>query len=116
QEKVSPEQEISIDKFTDGTLVFPENTEKAPLVIFIQGSGPTNRDGNQPMMKNDGMKKMAHELAENGIASFRYDKRIFKMEKLRIREAYLSFEDYVTDVDSIVDHFTKENKYEKIIM
>ncbi|MEP6262613.1 MAG: alpha/beta hydrolase [Gillisia sp.] len=116
QEKVSPEQEISIDKFTDGTLVFPENTEKAPLVIFIQGSGPTNRDGNQPMMKNDGMKKMAHELAENGIASFRYDKRIFKMEKLRIREADLSFEDFVTDVNSIVDHFTKENKYEKIII
>ena len=116
QEKIFAEQEISIDMFTDGTLVLPENTEKAPLVIFIQGSGPTNRDGNQPMMKNDGMKKMAHELAANGIASFRYDKRIFKMDKLRIKEADLSFEDFVTDVNSIVDHFTKENKYEKIII
>lgn len=116
QEKIFAEQEISIDKFTDGTLVLPENTEIAPLVIFIQGSGPTNRDGNQPMMKNDGIKKMAHELAANGIASFRYDKRIFKMDKLRIKEADLSFEDFVTDVNSIVDHFTKENKYEKIII
>lgn len=116
QEKIFAEQEISIDRFTDGTLVLPENTEIAPLVIFIQGSGPTNRDGNQPMMKNDGIKKMAHELAANGIASFRYDKRIFKMDKLRIKEADLSFEDFVTDVNSIVGHFTKENKYEKIII
>ena len=116
QEKVFTEQEISIDKFTDGTLVIPENTENTPLVIFIQGSGPTNRDGNQPMMKNDGIKKIAHELAANGIASFRYDKRIFKMDKLRIKEADLSFEDFVTDVNSIVNHFTKENKYEKIVI
>lgn len=116
QEKIFTEQEISIDKFTDGTLVIPENTETAPLVIFIQGSGPTNRDGNQPMMKNDGVKKIAHELAANGIASFRYDKRIFKMDKLRIKEADLSFEDFVTDVNSVVEYFTGENTYKNIII
>ncbi len=116
QEKVFNEQEISVDKFTDGTLTLPENSENLPLVIFIQGSGPTNRDGNQPMMKNDGIKKIAHELASRGIASFRYDKRIFKMDKLRIKEADLKFEDFVTDVNSIVGHFAKDNKFEKIIL
>lgn len=110
------EEDLSIDKFTDGTLTLPENSENPTLVIFIQGSGPTNRDGNQPMMKNDGVKKIAHELADNGIASFRYDKRIFKMDKLRIKEADLSFEDFVVDVNAIIDHFEKENKFKKIIL
>ena len=116
QQREYLEENLSIDKFTDGTLTLPENTENPSLVIFIQGSGPTNRDGNQPMMKNDGVKKIAHELAENGIASFRYDKRIFKMDKLRIREADLRFEDFVTDLNSVVDHFTKTNKFQKIIL
>lgn len=116
QQREYLEENLSIDKFTDGTLTLPENTENPSLVIFIQGSGPTNRDGNQPMMKNDGVKKIAHELAGNGITSFRYDKRIFKMDKLRIREADLRFEDFVTDLNSVVDHFTKTNKFQKIIL
>ncbi len=116
QEKIFTEQEITIDQFTDGTLTLPENLENPPLVIFIQGSGPTNRDGNQPMMKNDGIKKITHELAAQGIASFRYDKRIFKMDKLRIREADLRFEDFVTDANSIVNHFIGDNTFGKIIV
>ncbi|QED37642.1 lysophospholipase [Antarcticibacterium arcticum] len=116
QQREYLEENLSIDKFTDGTLTLPENIENPSLVIFIQGSGPTNRDGNQPMMKNDGIKKIAHELANKGIASFRYDKRIFKMDKLRIKEADLSFEDFVTDLNSIIEHFSKENKYKNLIL
>lgn len=111
------EQELTIDRFTDGTLTIPaDTTEEIPLVIFIQGSGPTNRDGNAPMMKNDGMKKIAHQLSENNIASFRFDKRIFKMNKLGIREEDLKFEDFVTDVNAIISHFRNEEKFSKIII
>jgi uncharacterized protein len=85
-------------------------------VIFIQGSGPTNRDGNQPMAKNDGIKKISHELAEQGIASFRFDKRIFKMEKLRIKEQDLRFEDFSEDVQNIVEHFRQKENFSKIIL
>lgn len=116
QEKTVREENLTIDKFTDGTLTLPQNSEVAPLVILIQGSGPVNRDGNAPMMKNDGMKKISHELAQNGIASFRFDKRIFKMDKLKIKEEDLKFEDFVTDVVSIVNHFRKEGEFEKIII
>lgn len=111
------EKEVTIDRFTDGTLTTPaDTTKKYPLVIFIQGSGPTNRDGNAPMMKNDGMKKIAHQLAQNGIASFRFDKRIFKMNKYGIREEDLRFEDFVTDVNSIISHFNNEYKFNKLII
>lgn len=116
QENLVKEENLSIDQFTDGTLSLPENAEAKSLVIFIQGSGPVNRDGNAPMMKNDGMKKMAHALAEQGIASFRFDKRIFKMDRLRIKEEDLRFEDFVTDVNSIVKHFRNQGQFEKIII
>jgi hypothetical protein len=110
------ENEVSINKFIDGTLTSPSNTETPNLVILIQGSGPTDRNGNGFMMKNDGSKLIAKELAENGIASYRFDKRIFKMDKFRIREENLSFEDFVTDVNSILDFFNSQNKYDKIIV
>lgn len=116
QEMGSLEQELSIDKFTDGTLLLPENTENPPLVIFIQGSGPVNRDGNAPMMKNDGMKKISKELTDNGIASFRYDKRIFKMENLRLKEEDLSFNDFVLDLSNIIKYFQQEKNFSKIIV
>lgn len=116
QELGSLEQELSIDKFTDGTLTLPENAENPPLVVFIQGSGPVNRDGNAPMMKNDGMKKISNELAGNGIASFRYDKRIFKMDKFRMKEEDLTFNDFVLDLSNIIQYFQKERTFSKIII
>lgn len=112
----SLEQNVTIDKFTDGTLVLPGNTENPPLVIFIQGSGPVNRDGNAPMMKNDGMKKISKELADHGIASFRYDKRIFKMDKFRMKEEDLTFNDFVLDLSNIILYFQKDQNFSKLII
>lgn len=116
QDNAVKEENLTIDQFTDGTLTLPQNSIAQSLVIFIQGSGPVNRDGNAPMMKNDGMKKLAHALAGEGIATFRFDKRIFKMDRLKIKEEDLKFEDFVTDVNSIVQHFRNEGTFEKIII
>ncbi|MDR9456898.1 MAG: alpha/beta hydrolase [Salegentibacter sp.] len=116
QSKAFIETEISINKYIDGTLTKPAETEDSPLVIFIQGSGPTDRNGNQSMMKSDFAKKIAHQLAEEEIASFRFDKRIFKMNKLKIKEEDLRFEDFVEDVQSIITHFSEEEEFSKIIL
>ncbi len=110
------ENSVSVNELIDGTLTIPENNENPPLVILIQGSGPTDRDGNQMMMKNDASKKIAHQLAENGIASYRFDKRIFKMNKFKIKEADLRFEDFVTDVNSILAYFKTDKNFDKIIL
>lgn len=107
---------ISVNELIDGTLSLPENIKEPPLVILIQGSGPTDRDGNQMMMKNDASKKIAHQLAENGIASYRFDKRIFKMNKFKIKEEDLRFEDFVTDVNSVLEYFTVDKRFNKIIL
>ena len=110
------ETEISINKFIDGTLTQPAVNKNEALVIFIQGSGPTDRDGNQAMMKSDFAKKIAHQLSEEGIASFRFDKRIFKMDKLKIKEEDLRFEDFVKDVQSIINYFEEKAEFRNIIL
>jgi pimeloyl-ACP methyl ester carboxylesterase len=60
-----------------GTLLLPQSKRKVPVVLIIAGSGPTDRDGNSPMLKgaNNSLKLLAEGLAAKGVASLRYDKR-----------------------------------------
>jgi uncharacterized protein len=60
-----------------GTLLFQLSKRKMPVVLIIAGSGPTDRNGNSPLLKgsNDSLKLLAEGLASHGIASLRYDKR-----------------------------------------
>ncbi|GAA4319134.1 alpha/beta hydrolase [Pontixanthobacter gangjinensis] len=110
------EEDLKIDQFTEGTLTSPTTGEAKSLVIFVQGSGPTDRNGNQALMKNDGMKKIARELAANGIASYRFDKRIFKMNELNIKEEDLRFEDLVNDVEKILNYFEERDTYNELVI
>ena len=97
--------EITINRYVDGTLLVPESAENPPLVIIIAGSGPTDRNGNQSFMKNDMLKKLAERLSENGVATFRYDKRVVKQLKTRTFDKNIRFDDFVTDAKSVVTHF-----------
>src|SRR5262245_14659544 len=58
-----------------GTLDLPTGKGPFPVVILLPGSGPTDRDGNQPMLKNDCLKQLGQGLAARGIAVCRYDRR-----------------------------------------
>lgn len=61
-----------------GTLTRPDRAGDTPVgaVLLIQGSGPTDRDGNQPPhLRTDLLRQLAHRLADSGIASLRVDKR-----------------------------------------
>jgi hypothetical protein len=62
-----------------GTLTLPASASgdaRVPAVVLVQGSGPTDRDGNQPPLLWTGLlKQLAGALADGGIASLRYDKR-----------------------------------------
>ena len=47
-----------------------------PGVLLLPGSGPTDRDGNQPpALITDVLKQISNGLAEKGIATLRFDKR-----------------------------------------
>ena len=94
----------------EGTLTMPETKLPVPVALIIAGSGPTDRDGNNPMMKNNSLKMLSAELAKKGIASLRYDKRgIAKSQQAGVKEADLRFENYIQDAVSWVQ-LLKENK------
>ena len=82
-----------------GTLMKPGGVARVPLAILVPGSGPTDRDGNNPMMKNNTLRILADSLLSHGIASLRFDKRgIGESAKAAGSEEELRFETYVHDL------------------
>lgn len=100
-----------------GTLTTPNLSQKYPVALLISGSGPTDRNGNNVIMKNNSLKMLAETLAKNGIASLRFDKRGIAASKASAKsEESLRFENYIDDVKSWVDLLKKDNRFSKIII
>lgn len=102
--------ELSIDK-SDGhlkgsLLEVPEN--KNDIVLFISGSGPTDRNGNNSMMTNNSLKMAAEALYHNGISSFRFDKRgIAASQATTFTQENMRFDTLVADAVAWIDVLTK---------
>lgn len=108
-------KDISISPYVDGTIVLPVGVENPPMAIIIGDSGPTDRNGNQQMVNNNSLKYLAIGLSENGIATFRYDKRILKQMKDRtLNEESIRFDDFITDAVAAVTYFKKANAFSKV--
>lgn len=118
QEKKVVTQEVEVNSLIKGTLFSPENeTKQSKLVILIAGSGPTNRNGNQVGTQNNSLKFLAEGLAQNGIAVFSYDKRIFaQIINKTFDEKNLSFEDFINDAKDVIAYYKSQKKYSKIII
>jgi predicted acyl esterase len=84
-----------------GTLLIPAGPKSPmPVALIIAGSGPTDRDGNSPLLpgKNNSLKMLADALAQRGIATLRYDKRgIAGSAGAMGKESDLRFTTYVDD-------------------
>jgi hypothetical protein len=114
QEKTFTEEEVSISKFIDGTLLIPNDNQKSALAIIIAGSGPTDRNGNQNFLKNNSLKKLAENLTNSGIATFRYDKRVVKQIRQGNVDKDMMFDDFVNDAKDVIDYFKEKETYSKI--
>jgi len=109
-------QDLIISDYVEGTLLTP-NSKTNTLVIIIPGSGPTDRDGNQNFMKNNSLKFLAQDLSNNGVATFRYDKRALTMLKKGANEKKIKqvrFDDFATDAQKVVGYFKNKKHYDKI--
>ena len=84
----------------EGTLV--DAGAKAPVVVILPGSGPTDRDGNNPMgMKAAPYRMLADALAERGVSTVRADKRGMFASKTAIADANkVTIADYAGDAHS----------------
>lgn len=82
-----------------GELTLPKEDGKTPVALIFPGSGPTDRDGNNPITgENNSLKMLANTLAKEGIASLRFDKRgVGESSNLVKKEEDLIFEDYIDD-------------------
>ena len=107
---------ISINSLLKGTLYTPlKQNKKNNLVILIAGSGPTDRNGNQKGMTNNSLQLLAEALANNNIAVYSYDKRIFaQMATGKLDEGSLSFDTFIDDAKAVLLHFKNQKKYHTI--
>lgn len=114
QEPSIGEKNISIDAFIDGTLLLPNAIENPVLAIIISDYGPTDRNGNQNFSKHNSLKKLATSLTNNGIATFRYDKRTSKQLKTGQLNPDTLFDDFVLDAKSVLSFFKAQNYFSKL--
>jgi uncharacterized protein len=102
-----------------GTLLLPPAAGPVPVVLLIAGSGPTDRNGNSAMIPgmNNSLRLLAEGLAENGIASVRYDKRgIAESAKAAAAERDLRFETYVGDASAWCEQLRGDRRFSRVVI
>lgn len=87
-----------------GTLLTP-NSKPTAVVLIVPGSGPTDRDGNNPLGVNASpYRLLAEGLAAKGFATLRIDKRGMFASAMAVEDANaVTIANYVDDVRSWVD-------------
>ncbi|WP_375739587.1 alpha/beta hydrolase [Pseudomonas boanensis] len=101
-----------------GSLLVPKRDKAVPVALLIAGSGPTDRDGNNPIGgRNDSLKKLARLLANQGIASVRYDKRgVAASQAAGADERTLSIERYTADVAAWGQKLKQDPRFSRLIL
>ncbi|MCV6629160.1 MAG: lysophospholipase [Flavobacteriaceae bacterium] len=104
-------QEVILDAtYLQGT------SRKQTVVLFISGSGPTDRDGNiVGAGKNNSLKYLAEGLQKAGYSSLRFDKRgIGKSTSENISIEKTTFQHYISDVEAWISELKKD--HQKVIV
>lgn len=96
----------------EGTLLVPEAKRGMPVVLLVAGSGPTDRNGNQPGLHHNALLQLSGALAQYGIASLRYDKRgVGRSMSAAPREEDLRFEQYAADARDWVKWLARDKRF-----
>lgn len=124
-------EEVVLDRFTleeynldvdegkiYGTLTLPKGEGPFTMALIIQGSGPTDRNGNSGLAgKNNSLKMISEAFVDENIASLRYDKRgIGESKGLVKKEEDLVFEDYIEDVKLWIEKIKSDGRFNKIVV
>jgi pimeloyl-ACP methyl ester carboxylesterase len=102
-----------------GTLALPAAPARVPVALIVAGSGPTDRDGNSALLPghNDSLRMLAAALADNGVASLRYDKRgIGASAAAMTSESALRFDTYVDDAQAWLDKLRADPRFSGIVV
>ena len=90
------------------TITHPDSGQDLPAVVFIPGSGPTDRDWNSPLLPgtNGSAKLLAEELARQGYVTLRYDKRFagaHASENLPMLTGKINMQSHLEEVQAAVE-------------
>jgi pimeloyl-ACP methyl ester carboxylesterase len=112
-------QEANYDLVTStgtiyGTLLLPPNAKR--VVLIIAGSGPTDRDGDNPIgITAASYRRLATALGAQGMASVRYDKRgIGASRAAGPAEGDLRFDTYVDDAAAWIAKLRSDRRFTAI--
>lgn len=99
-----------------GTLTYNKTLEKQPLVIFVQGSGNPDRNGNQPQanVTANYIKMLRDSLNKQDIGFFSYDKRNVTKANIKHLLKGMTFKALVDDVNIVISHFKDQNRFNSI--
>ncbi|GAA4781641.1 hypothetical protein GCM10023231_06550 [Olivibacter ginsenosidimutans] len=110
-----PEEAIKVKVhggIISGTIMTPKTPQASmPIALIIAGSGPTDRNGNNVYgVHSNSYLLLAEALADNGIASFRYDKRLVgESTTFDTKQDSVVFQDFVDDA-VILGNFLRSRK------
>lgn len=105
-------------QIAEGTLYGKSiDTGSDVVVLLIAGSGPTDMDGNTPVIdgRNDSLIQLAKSLEAKGISTLRYDKRTAGKSADSMETEALNFDHLVLDCVAWIRH-AKEMGYERIYL
>jgi hypothetical protein len=100
-----------------GSLMLSNEGKPHTVALIIAGSGPTDRNGNSSMTKNDSLRLLAEALASGGISSVRYDKRgVGESAAALTDESKLVFHDLVNDAKAWLTLLAADERFAKVIV
>ena len=104
-----------------GTLMLPSGNAPYRVVLIVAGSGPTDRNGNNPALpgENDAYKLLAQALSLEGIASVRYDKRGIAASAAAMPaggESSLRFDDYIDDAAAWLNLLHADSRFSRTVV
>ncbi len=95
------------DVVIGATITRPDDKLTHPGMVFIAGSGPTDRDWNSPLLPgtNGSARLLAEEMAKNGFVTIRYDKAVTgpnAQKNLSFLTGKISLESHLDEVSGAV--------------
>ncbi|WP_438968814.1 alpha/beta hydrolase [Nonlabens sp.] len=107
---------LNINENIQGTLFTPKTSKKVPvpLIIIVGDQGAIDRNGNEPRTRSNAYHQLADSLLSKGIATYRYDKRIFTQMKNRKSSEETLFSDFIIDAKETVSFFKNDKRFSKI--
>jgi alpha-beta hydrolase superfamily lysophospholipase len=100
----------------EGTLALPRSGNRVPVALIVAGSGPTDRNGNSGTLRSNAYAQLAWRLAERGIASLRYDKRVLPTARGSLDPARVTFDDFAADLAAGARALDADSRFDQVVV